>query len=293
MNTILVTGAGGLIGKAVCLFLYNNGFNFMAVYHKEPEQKVLWAYIVLDLATTKLRNIHEIDIIIHCAALIPSIENSFERCFEINTKINKNIYEFAQTNSIKKLIFISSTNVYDMTTQVIDEGSPLCITNLYAQEKINAEKMFFTLNNTEVICLRVNAPYHFSTKYNTVLKIFIENACKNIDLVYHGSGERRQDFIHVNDLATIIVKVLLSNYTGIYNVAHGKPITMKELGTKIIELTPSCKSSLQSSSQADSQENNKANFDISKLKKDFDWQPSVTLENGIKEWISFLMTKYE
>jgi len=290
-NKILVTGAGGLIGNAVCNCLRDQQKSFLGLYKNKPPKQKLWNTSIADLEKNDLEKIlgsENISTIIHCAAVIPNEHHSTSDCYKINTAIDKKIAEYADQQNIQNFIFISTTNMYGLSTEIIDESSKLNIDNLYSLAKFNSEELFLKLKKANAIVLRVNAPYHYSQKANTVLKIFINKIIKREDVSYHGTGNRQQDFIHVKDVSHAIICALKANSTGVYNIASGHPISMKDLAKLILYKVPGSKSKIFPSGMPDAQENHKALFDISKAKEELGWQPKVSLSQGIDEWIKYL-----
>lgn len=288
---ILITGAGGLIGNSICYFLHEHDFPIIALYKSKPKEKLLWDYACADIEKDDLRNIpgfQSVSAIIHCAAVIPNDRYSLECCYKINTAIDKKISAYTITNKVEKIVFISTTNMYGISNTVINEDTKLQIDNLYSRAKVNSEELFFNMKNTETISLRINAPYHYSQKSNTVLKIFINKIVNGEDISYYGTGARQQDFTHVKDIAAAAMCCLKTKKTGIYNIASGNPVSMKNLAELILSKVPDSTSKMFSSGIPDVQENHKALFDISKAKKELGWQPSISLSDGIDEWIKYL-----
>ncbi len=290
-NKILITGAGGLIGNAVCNSLHKQNMPFIGLYKSKPPNNSFGKTAFADIEKDDLQKTlasESISTIIHCAAAIPNEQYTTLDCYNINTTIDERIVEYAQKNNIEKLIFISTTNMYGISNEVIDETTNLNIDNLYSQAKFNSEKLFSNLINIKVISLRVNAPYHYSQKANTVLKIFINKIVEGKDASYHGTGARQQDFTHVQDVADAVMCSLETDKTGMYNIASGTSISMKNLTALILSKVPASKSKIFPSGMPDAQENHKALFNISKAKNDLRWQPKIKLSEGIDEWIKYL-----
>lgn len=290
-DKILVTGAAGLIGQAVCQILLAKKLPFVAFYRKEPGQLPNWDYVLGDLQECRLKEIlsaHNISSIVHCAAAIPNKKNSFSACYQINSAIDQNIAEFIVTVAIPKLVYISSTNLYGISGEIITELSPIIIENDYSKAKFESEQMFSALNLKSFLSLRINAPYHYTQVSDTVLKIFINNAFSGKDITFHGTGSRQQDFTHVNDIAVAVLCALCSDKTGVYNIASGYPISMANLGTLILSKLPGSKSKIVASGLPDAQESHKALFNVDKAKNELKWEPAISLEAGIEEWIKYL-----
>jgi UDP-glucose 4-epimerase len=264
-SKILVTGAAGLIGNAVCELLYKQKQSFVGLYRDKPNADQSWEYLYADIAKNNIQHIlesHKISSVVHCAAAIPNKKNSFSECYQINSAIDKSIAEYIAAAAIPQLVYISTTNLYGISGEVITESSSINIENLYSQSKFESEQMFSGINTTSASLLRINAPYHFTQTANTVLKIFINNIVSGKDIAYHGTGQRRQDFTHVSDIAAAVLSAIKEKRTGIYNIASGNPISMKSLAALILLKVPASKSKILPSGLPDAQENHKALFNM-------------------------------
>ena len=104
-NKILVTGAGGLIGNAICNSLHNQQQPLVGLYKSTPEKIVLWPTAIANIEKDDLQKILDeknISVIIHCAAVIPGEQFSFSDCYRINTAIDKKIIDYTNKNNIEK-----------------------------------------------------------------------------------------------------------------------------------------------------------------------------------------------
>jgi UDP-glucose 4-epimerase len=285
INTI-ITGSSGLVGKAIFTLLTQKGISTTGISSRLHSKNILQ----LDLQTQKIEqfcNLNLVNVIIHCAAIIPNSINSMSSCKLVNELIDTNIFETVKAFPHIKLIFISTTNFYNFDTNIITENSEINCKNEYALAKYNSEKKFSTLENNIVI-FRINAPYHPSMKVQTVLSTFMQKALANENFYYSGSGARSQDFTHTNDIAQAIYEaIMLQEIKGIYNIASGYAISMQNLALQIVAAIPDCKSIVQSTDVQDPQENYRANFDITKAKTELHWQPQINIQQGIQQWINF------
>lgn len=288
---VLITGSNGLVGGAICDLFYRSKIPFTAIIRKNPSEKKLWKTIAADIENDNIEEIikdKNIETIVHCAAAIPGKDHSFEECFEINSRIDENIAEFAAGRKIREMIFISTTNLYGATDETITEETEPNIDNLYAQGKVNSENLFLNNSDFQTSCLRINAPYSSSQKNATVLSLFIGQAVRNEDIKYHGSGARRQDFTHTFDIARAILKCYRKKRFGIYNIVGGQPIAMKDLAEMIVSLLPDSRSRIFPSGLDDPQENYRADFDLRKAETELDWRAEISLKQGISDWIEHL-----
>lgn len=291
---IVVTGASGLIGNALCNLLQKHNLPFIALYRNKPEEDNGWHKEYCNLEDSDSVNCEfwqRASSVIHCAAAIPSEIISVESCYEINKQIDSNIYHAILNNSIPMMLFLSSSSVYGFSDKEIKEDSPVLPQTIYSAGKLESELMFRSLRNCKTIFLRINAPYHIKQQSRTVLKIFIENAVNNKPLVYHGSGLRAQDFTSVEDIVNAIFLIVsqgIKTSGEVYNIASGKPISMRDLANLIVSLIPNTKSKIEPSGIPDPQEDCRSNFSIKKIFRDYNWQPEVSLDQGIKNWITLI-----
>jgi len=227
------------------------------------------------------------DYIIHCAARIPShtIPDD-EQIYNYNWNIDKNVFSCVKEIDCK-LIYISSTAVYNEFGNEIKltETSRTGNSSFYAKQKIEAEQYISSYLPKSWV-LRINAPYGAIGRAKTVINLFVESALQNIDLYLYGTGNRKQDFTHIFDIAFLIRTLILNNniFFGIYNISAGNPISMKELSQMVIRITKS-KSNILYKPQSDPQENYKAMFCTKKAVKFIKWHPSIYIEHGINELV--------
>jgi nucleoside-diphosphate-sugar epimerase len=287
---IIVTGAGGLIGNELCNLLDKHKLPFIAIYRTEPQLMNNWNKEFLNLESSNSVNHpcwNNASCVIHCAASIPSEKTSIDTCYTINKQIDLNVFNAIKKNSIPMLIFLSTSSIYGFSKDEIFEDSEPSPQNLYSLGKLQSESLFRSITNCRTIFLRINAPYHPKQSLNTVLKIFIENAINNNELVFHGSGLRAQDFTAVDDIVNAIFSIIsqgIKTSGEVYNVASGKPISMRDLAKLIVSIIPNTASKITPSGIDDPQENCRSIFNINKFSNEYHWKPKVNLKQGIGAW---------
>lgn len=289
---ILVTGAGGLIGTYVARAIDKADERALLVYKRPPpvESARSSQIVIMDLlspeCSKQLASLRP-DAIVHCAAVIPKAFHGREEASEtarMNRVMDDHIIELTKTIGCP-LVYLSTTSIYGTEGAPWSENSKCLPLGSYSHAKEETERKLFSLKSRTVI-LRISAPYGPEQRSRTVLKIFIENAMHNVDLTYHGSGQRRQDFTSAQDIAEAVLHTIqLEKASGIFNIAGGRPISMLELGRLVLDTVPWTKSRLRPSGQDDLQEGYRAEFDIRKAASFLDWKPRVSLSDGIRRWI--------
>ncbi len=291
MRKIVVTGAGGFIGSHVCQALFKNKFFITALYKKAIHKKnCLWEAVESDLlldSSDDLLATLKPTTIIHCAAVLPKqfYGQDADKVSKLNRIIDDKVIKYCSLNKCR-LIYASSSSVYGLSKGPWDERSVVNPVGPYASAKHETEKLI-THYVFDHIILRFSSPYGPGLKLRTVFKIFMENAMSDRDLQYMGTGKRQQDFISVKDIADAFLCILQNSQArGVYNIASGKAISMKELAALVIKSIPGCKSKVVLSGLSDAQENYQAIFDISQASNVLGWTPRISLKDGIVDWFN-------
>ena len=253
---ILVTGGAGFIGshivehfqgKAEVRVLDNlrSGFKHNLAGFKH---EFIVASILDSDAVCKA--VQGVDYIFHLAAMI-SVPESMSKpieCNEINTAGTLVVLEEAAKAGVKKLTLSTSAAIYGdnpvvpkVETMLAEPKSPYAITKLDGEFYC---KMFADEGRLQTACLRyfnVFGPRQDpKSQYAAAVPIFIDRAVKNLPITIYGDGEQTRDFIFVKDIvAANVFFATQSDATGVFNVAYGQKITIKELAQKIVALTGS------------------------------------------------------
>ena len=290
--SILVTGSSGLIGYQAVLSLVQAGFDVIAAYRKNnpafQQVPAVNLYLTDNAANTVMEHLQP-DTIVHCAAMIPPkwSEAGLDELALYNRKIDATVIEYCQNHPDCSLIYISGTSLYGSVQRPVDESAPLFPQCPYLTQKAESEAKIITLTNQAII-LRVSAPYGAGQGAQTVISIFVQNALNSKPLYYFGSGQRTQDFTAVEDVGAAIAKAAyLKDVRGVFNIASGAPVSMKNLAELVAATIPTCKSQVMASGASDPQEGYRANFRINKAREVLGWRPKVGLKQGILKLAQF------
>jgi nucleoside-diphosphate-sugar epimerase len=287
---VLVTGASGLIGGHAAWALRAEGFNVTEVCRKRTaDGDGLLEADLTEPSAEEIMVAARPEVIVHCAAAIPA--DFFSEDAERASRINRRMDDLVLRASSKlgaRLIFCSSTSVYGFTGSPWNEDSTLSPQGAYATAKVETENKIAKSGLSHVI-LRLSSPYGPGQRGRTVLLLFIERAMQNLDLLYYGTGARQQDFIAAADVAAAVTHaVRRSAVSGIFNIASGSSISMKELGELILKCVSNSRSQLRSAERDDPQENYRAAFNVTKTRKLLGWAAAIPLDKGISEWVAAL-----
>lgn len=253
---ILVTGGAGFIGSHIVEHFHQKAEvrvldNLRSGYKKNLDPfKVDFILGSVMESETLQKAMDGIDFVFHLAAMI-SVPESMHKpveCVDINTIGTLNVLEAAAQAGVKKLCLSSSAAIYGdnpivpkLETMFPEPKSP------YAETKLSGEYYCGIYTRERALptaCLRyfnVFGPRQDpASQYAAAIPIFISRAVKNQPITIFGDGEQTRDFIFVKDIvAANAFFATESEDTGVFNVAYGGRITIKELAEKIVKLTNS------------------------------------------------------
>jgi nucleoside-diphosphate-sugar epimerase len=225
-------------------------------------------------------------------------QNSVDYIYEdINTNIIGiiNILECCKNlQNFKKYVYASSSCVYGSQELMNEKDNVEPYETPYAINKYVGElysKYYteqFNIPITNVRIFNTYGPGEFPGKYRNVIPNFINNALEGKPLVITGNGEEIRDFTFVEDTCRTLLSACHSKYSSaeIFNSGTGSRTKIKELATKIIEISGS-NSIIQYSQRREWDDVSIRVSDISKSKEYLGYLPTVQLEEGLTRTIEW------
>jgi GDP-L-fucose synthase len=296
--TVLVLGASGMVGKAICRLL-----NLTTKYHVLAPTRQELDLCDAQAVDHYFRYKGPIQAVIVAAGKVGGIlanANNPVEFFTDNMAIANNCINTAAKYNVPKLIYLGSSCIYPKGfDHPISEDElltgPLEKTNeAYALAKICGVKLceyYRKAKGLEYLALMPCNLYGPGDNYNletshvlpALIRKFFEASqyTKKEDTVtLWGTGTPRREFLHVDDLAAAC-KLMLDIYTrdSIYNVGYGSDISIKHLA-KLIAATVGFKGTINFDSSKPDGTMRKL-MDSSRIFY-FGWNPKIKLEEGIE-----------
>lgn len=300
---VLVTGGAGFIGSNLVKLLTESGHDIVvldnyASGHRQNLDPFPQAHVV----TGDVRNAAVVrqamegcEAVFHLAASVGnvrSIEHPIDDS-QINMIGTLNVLESARQVGVRKVVFSSSAGIFgELKTVPIREDHPAEPDTPYGASKLGAEKMclaYAKLYPVECICLRYFNVYGVNQRYDAygnVIPIFAHRALRGLPLVIYGDGEQTRDFINVRDVAMANYRAAMTRgVSGAFNIASGTRVTINELASRLtragglnvaIEHTPVRKGDVRHSLA-----------DVSAARSAFGFDPVVSLEPGLQEYMAW------
>tara|TARA_Y100001970_G_scaffold239316_1_gene301154 strand:- start:6563 stop:7462 length:900 start_codon:yes stop_codon:yes gene_type:complete len=292
----VVTGGAGFIGSNLVDKLVSQNHevhvidNFISGKKENCNRKAQYHKVdISDIDNfSKIKKIlFDVDTVFHLAALArvqPSILNPVK--YELNNSIGiVNMLKSSEEMNVRRFVYSSSSSVYGPTEKLpsLESDLPNPISP-YANQKYYGElccKMFHQLYGIETVSLRYFNVFgerqNIGGAYATVIGIFIDQFKNGKSLTINGDGNQKRDFTYVGDVVTANILSSTSKKVGkgdILNIGSGKNITINTIanliGSKTIHVDP-----------VNEPHANLAN--ISKAKDLLGWEPSVKVEDWLKD----------
>lgn len=306
---IIVTGGSGFIGSNIVRELNLNGIEDVLIVdspankEKNLNQLKFLDLIDKDLFLKKLgskRFSKNIKAILHQGACTDTTQSDFSYLMKNNFEYSKSLL-VSSSNDKFKLIYASSASVYGnnlLKKSIFNFEDPL---NFYAISKYLFDLFYLTNQkkiHNSVIGLRYFNVYgpgedHKKRMASPIFQFNKQILKNNTIKVFEGSGgfgngEQRRDYIYVNDICKIIMKLLHVNKKGIYDLGSGTSSSFNQLAKKIIKYHN--KGSIKyidfpSDLVGKYQHYTKSNNDIIKLIKNFKF---TSLSKGISKYLKYL-----
>ena len=284
---IMITGASGILGKELSHILKKNKKNKIFLLSnskiKIKNKKDKFTVLKQDLTKPLVFNL-KIDAIVHCASKNPlsNTDRKMKTIYQKNIKMTKNLIEFANKNDVKKIIFLSSMDIYgSVHTKIVFESQKKIKPSLYGKSKFLSEELFCDRKNKfKAVCLRLPGVFtvNISRKRQpliiNILKKILTN--ENVDIYnYKDKFNNIADPIELSRFINFVINKKLMK-SDAYNFSASKPL-------KFIQVINLIKKILKSNSKIFVVKKKKRSFMISnkKLIKDFNFRITST-ENIIK-----------
>ena len=308
----MVTGAGGFIGSHLAAYLKKNGYWVRGADIKLPEYGVSAAdeFELLDLRRWEncLKATQGVDHVYALAADMGGmgfISSHHAEILHNNSLINLHTLDAARENGIKKYLYTSSACIYPEHLQEDANVTPLKEEDAYPaypQDAYGWEKLI-----SERLCKHYRDDYGIETRtvrFHNIFgekgtwdggrekapaalsrKIAIAKLTGKHEIEIWGDGEQTRSFCYIDDCVDGIHRLMMSDFSEPLNLGQDRMVSINQLadiisGSAGIEVAKK---------HIDGPQGVRGrNSDNSKLREVLDWEPVISLEDGLAktyQWI--------
>jgi UDP-glucose 4-epimerase len=252
---LLITGAAGQIGSGLAKRLIRNGHDLVLVDNLRNgyssnlriDDEYVAPFYYLDILTPQFFELcaGDYDAVIHLAAItsLPDCESNPLETIMINVAGTAAVMEFARNNNIPHVIFASTSAVYENTdaetfTEEMEINPRLyySLSKKMAEEVVQSYRENYNSKATVLRFFNVFGPDGDSTRPNPpLLNFLVREFKKGVQPELSGDGEQVRDFIHVEDVVSMIELCLDKRPDDVFNVCTGKVLSVNQVGQWVAE----------------------------------------------------------
>lgn len=301
---ILVTGGAGFLGSRLCQQLLAEGHSVLCLDNFYTGNKHNIARLMdsphFDLLVQDVCEPLEVqvDAIYHlaCPASPPHYQRSPVQTLKTSVLGALNVLELAKRLAIP-VLFSSTSEVYgDPQIHPQSEAywghvNPIGPRACYDEGKRCAETLFVEYQRTQGVDIRIARIFNTYGPYmdqddGRVISNFIVQALTQKPLTLYGEGLQTRSFCYVDDTISGLIRLMEKpNLYSPINIGNPNEITIKEIANTIIQMTQSDSALHYHPLPPDDPKQRCP--DISKAKKELDWEPKVDLVSGLKKTIHY------
>ena len=309
MKKILVTGGAGFIGSHLCKKLINEGNDVLCIDNYFTGTKENITELFSSPYFEAIRHdicfplYVEVDEIYNLACPASPVHYQHDPVQTTKTTVHGAINMLGlakRTNA--RILQASTSEVYgdpSIHPQVEDywgNVNPIGPRSCYDEGKRCAETLFFDYqrqHDLDIKVVRIFNTYGPNMHPNDgrVVSNFIMQALTNKDITVYGNGDQTRSFCYIDDLINGMMSMmsLKKGLNGPINLGNPVEFKIKELAMMIIKLTNSKSKIINKELPIDDPVRRRP--DISKAKKELDWEPKVDVMDGLKETIDYFKKK--
>lgn len=300
MKKVLIFGIGGFVGAYLAKEFQNAGYKVFGSDIAKPKSEI--ANVVFQEADLMKADsveaiVNEIapDMIVNLAAIssVGASWNIPQTTMSVNVVGALNIMEAARKSAqMPKVMFIGSSEEYEMTDADIDEDTPLNANNPYGISKMAQERfaeIYRARYGMKIYCVRPFNHTGVGQRDSFVLPSFCKQAAEietsgKPGVIHVGNLAAERDFSDVRDIVRAYRMIIESDdCTRIYNVGSGKAYSLQKMLDYIVGL----------SSQPIQVEVDPERFrpvdqariccNYSRIQKELGWSPEHSIFDTLKE----------
>ena len=301
MKKVIVTGANGFIGTALCRELSNQGISVIAVVRNEEENisniENLKGLRVVYSDLSEFKKLHkkisdrDVDVLYHLAWVgsAGSLRGNSEVQFN-NIRYTCDTVEACSKMNCKRFVFASSIMEYEIEVLMATDATP-GINTLYSSAKVSADYMARTIaGSLEVDYIRavISTIYGPGELSPRLVNTSIRKLLKGEHCAF-SAGEQTYDFIYIDDAAKTFVAIGEKGVTNrTYYIGSQNPKPLKDFLCELRDqVDPNIEIGL-GEIPFNGVSLTYDEFNVYAVKEDTGFVPTVSFAEGIKSTIKWI-----
>lgn len=302
---ILVTGGAGFIGSHLCKRLLDEGNEVLCLDNyftgKKDNILELMKNPFFEVVRHDIMNPYyaEVDEIYNLACPASPIHYQYDPIRTINTSVMGAINVLGMANRLKAKVLQASTSevygdpqIHPQPESYWGNVNPIGIRSCYDEGKRCAETIFMDYHRqykVRIKIIRIFNTYgpNMHPKDGRVVSNFIVQALQGKDITIYGEGSQTRSFQYIDDMIEGMTRMMDTedSFTGPVNIGNPCEFTIQELAELVLRMTGSKAKIVYQPLPADDPAQRRPDITLAKSK--LNWEPSIALEDGLKETINY------
>jgi len=303
----LVTGAAGFIASHVVELYLQQGYEVVIVDDlstgRRSNLNPAATFYEMDIRSPELATVFEKerpDIVNHHAAQMDVRRSVADPLFDadVNIRGSINVIECAKRYGVKKMVYISTGGAVFGEPEYVpcDENHPINPICQYGASKHTVEhylymyKVNYGLNYVVLRYPNVFGPRQDPHGEAGVVAIFTGQMLTDKQVIINGDGEQLRDYVYVGDCARAnLLALTIEKAEGIYNLGSGRGTTVNQVFDALKSITGYRRDPVHGPAKVG--ETRAIYLDASKARRELEWEPTVSLEDGLRQVVNHFAEK--
>lgn len=298
---VVITGVAGFIGSNLADRLLAEGYRVVGVddlsYGVIEQVPAGVDFRCLDVRDPGLAEVLAgAGAVFHLAAkncISDCQQDPVETC-SINVLGTVNLFEAARRAGVRRVIYAESSALYEGSSELPTAESAESPESFYAVSKVAGRRFaeaYARFHGLETTALRYFCVYGPRQDYRRtippVMSAFILRLLRGERPTIYGTGEKRRDFVYVDDVNDFHLRCLTDRRTvgGVYNLGSGRSHSVREIYDLIQALLGTSVEPHHAADLPGEAEETRADIGAARA---LGWEPRVELEEGLRRSIAYI-----
>ena len=304
MKKVLVTGGAGFVGSFLCDRLIDEGHEVIAIDNfftgsktnlRQLESNPNFELIRHDIVEPVLL---EVDWIFNLACPASPVHYQYNPIKTAKTNVMGALNMLGLAKRLNARILQASTSevygdpqVHPQPESYFGNVNPVGLRSCYDEGKRLVETLmmdYHRQSQVDVKIIRIFNTYgpRMHPDDGRVISNFIVAALKGEPITIHGDGLQSRSFCYVTELVDAMYRMMQTeDFTGPVNTGNPGEFTMIELAEKVLKMTNSSSKLIKTAARPD--DPGRRRPDITLAKERLNWEPVITLEEGLRPTIDY------
>jgi nucleoside-diphosphate-sugar epimerase len=296
-----ITGVAGFIGSNLADRLLAEGYHVTGfdnlTYGVREQVPPGVRFHQVDIRGREIYELLQgVDVLFHLAAknCIADCQEDPPETSDINVTGTVNVFEAARRADVGKVVYAESSALYEGSHTLPTPESDVNPQSFYAVSKLagmafaQAYRRFFGLRTTALRYFGVYGPRQdYRRSIPPVMSAFIIKLLRGERPVIYGTGDKRRDFIYVDDVNDFHLRCIDDERTEgeVFNLGTGVNYSIREIYD---EIAAQLGSTVEPDHRPDLPGEAQANLADIAAARALGWEPQVDLREGLRRSIDYI-----